>query len=219
MKSSLNETTIKIDNQSTILRKNNQLISKLTKEVKDLTEEVKDLKNENTKLCIKVNLLSTKIDIIGCRDFLRKIILDFCYFFDVVKYDNFKEAAALINEKIKQKRNDTSLQEFEKKVNLIKFIECLGRLIDDSDNLSHLFFKELSINYKNQNRNQITNVENITKNINKCKDIFNDYTKINFDSVFSFFINDCNYPYYLINNFDIEEKDWLKAIKKNINKK
>ena len=116
MKSSLNETTIKIDNQSTILRKNNQLISKLTKDVKDLTEEVKDLKNENTKLCIKVNLLSTKIDIIGCRDFLRKIILDFCYFFDVVKYDNFKEAAALINEKIKKKEMILLYKNLKKKL-------------------------------------------------------------------------------------------------------
>ena len=157
MKSFLNESIIKIYNQSTLLSKKSRLINKLTEEVKDLTEEIKDLKNENTKLCIKVNSISTKINIIRYRDFLRTIIIDFCYFFDVVKYNNFKEAEALINEKNK-KINDSSLQEFEKKVNLIKFIECLGSLIDDSDNLSYLFFKELSIKYKNKNKNQITNV-------------------------------------------------------------
>ena len=67
---------------------------------------------------MKLNEVSNKIDLIGCRDFLRIIILDFCDFLKVKNYNNFREAASLIKNEIKKKIGDSSLQEFVKKVNL-----------------------------------------------------------------------------------------------------
>jgi len=216
----LNESKIKIDNQSKKLIKNSQLINKLNEEVCDLKKLNNDNKNKINELCIRVNSLSNKIDLIGCRDFLRRIIIDFCFFYNVRQYNNFKDAARLINEEIKKNKiNNTYLQEFTKKVNLTKFIEIVGNILDASDNLSHLYFKELTIKYRDQNIQRITNVENITKNIYKCKDAIYEFSKINFDSVFSFFINDFNYPNYLINNIPTEEKDFSNAIIKNLNNK
>ena len=218
IKTSLNDSKIKINNQSSLLIKNSQLINKLKEEVDILKKIHFEDNNQITKLKMKLNEVSNKIDLIGCRDFLRIIILDFCDFLKVKNYNNFREAASLIKNEIKKKIGDSSLQEFVKKVNLIRFIENLGKLIDDSDILSHLYFKELSIKYRNKNIKVLTNVENIKKNINKCKDAFNEYAKINFDSIFSFFINDLNYPYFILNNSNIDEKEWFDAIKRNIKK-
>ena len=201
-----------------MLIKNSQLINKLKEEVDILKKIHFEDNNQITKLKMKLNEVSNKIDLIGCRDFLRIIILDFCDFLKVKNYNNFREAASLIKNEIKKKIGDSSLQEFVKKVNLIRFIENLGKLIDDSDILSHLYFKELSIKYRNKNIKVLTNVENIKKNINKCKDAFNEYAKINFDSIFSFFINDLKYPYFILNNSNIDEKEWFDAIKRNIKK-
>ena len=201
-----------------MLIKNSQLINKLKEEVDILKKIHFEDNNQITKLKMKLNEVSNKIDLIGCRDFLRIIILDFCDFLKVKNYNNFREAASLIKNEIKKKIGDSSLQEFVKKVNLIRFIENLGKLIDDSDILSHLYFKELSIKYRNKNIKVLTNVENIKKNINKCKDAFYEYAKINFDSIFSFFINDLKYPYFILNNSNIDEKEWFDAIKRNIKK-
>ena len=218
-KISLNQSKIRIDNQSTLLIKNNQLINKLNGKVHDLERKNKENESKITELNTKDNTLSNKIDLIGCRDFLRRVILDFCYFFNVNHYNDFKDAARLINIEIKNKKNITHFEEFTKKVNLARFIEIIGNILDDSDNLSHLYFKELSIKYRYQDIKSITNVENIKKNINKCKNAVHVFSKINFDSVFSFFINDIDYPNFLINNIPIEEKDWTNAITKNINNK
>jgi hypothetical protein len=145
------------------LIKNSQLINKLKEEVDILKKIHFEDNNQITKLKMKLNEVSNKIDLIGCRDFLRIIILDFCDFLKVKNYNNFREAASLIKNEIKKKIGDSSLQEFVKKVNLIRFIENLGKLIDDSDILSHLYFKELSIKYRNKNIKVLTNVENIKK--------------------------------------------------------
>ena len=152
------------------------------------------------------------MDLIGCRDFLRRVFSDFCYCFGIHQNGTYKETAKLIIENIKNKKDDLSLQEFEKKVNLIAFIEQLGNIIDELDRVSHLYFKELSIKYRNQDINKITNEAKIRENIIKCNTAFNDYSKMNFDFIFNFFINDCKYPNYIINNLEIDKNGFSNAI-------
>ena len=101
-----------------MLIKNSQLINKLKEEVDILKKIHFEDNNQITKLKMKLNEVSNKIDLIGCRDFLRIIILDFCDFLKVKNYNNFREAASLIKNEIKKKIGDSSLQEFVKKVNL-----------------------------------------------------------------------------------------------------
>ena len=172
--SSLNEKDIIINNLSHLTAKNSQKITDLTQNVNSLNNSVEQLKKE-------CKSLHNKIDLIGCHDFLRKIFSDFCFLFGFNHNGNYKEAAKLMKDEIKKEDNNSQIKIFAQKVNLIEFLECLGKVIDESDNLSNFFFKELSIEFRNQDISQITNEEIIKENIIKCKNAFNSYYGINFD--------------------------------------
>ena len=179
---------------------------------KERDTKISLLENEVETLKSKTKSLSNKIDLIGCRDFLRRVFSDFCFFFGINQNGNYKQTAKLIIKNIKEKKDNLSLQEFEKKVNLTAFIEQLGNIIDESDNVSHFYFKELSIKYRNQDISDITKEEIIRDNIIKCNTALNYYSKMNFDSIFNFFINNCNYPKYIINKLEMNENGFSNAI-------
>ena len=118
-----------------------------------------------------------------------------------------------MKDKIKKEDNSSPIKIFSQKVNLIEFLEDLGKVIDESDNLSHFFFKELSIGFRDQDISQIKNEETIKENIIKCKNAFNEYCGMNFDYIFSFLINECNYPINILNRINISYQGLLNAIK------
>ena len=78
--------------------------------------------------------------------------------------------------------------------------------------MSHYFFKELSIEYRDQEINKLTTEEIIKDNIIKCQAFFNEYSKMDFNSIFSFFINDCNYPNCILNKVKISDQGFFKAV-------
>ena len=167
--------------------------------------KVKDLEKDN-------KILHNKIDLIGSLDFLRKIFFDFCYLFGFIHVENYEETAKQMIDKIKHGNIDSSIKTFTEKVNLIEFVDFLAKIINESDNLSHYLFHELSIKFRDSDINEKTNIENIEHNIDKCRIAFNQYSKMNFDSIFSFLINNCKYPTLIINKLDISDNGLKAAI-------
>lgn len=215
---SLNEYLIKIDNLSKNDLNKARQISNLNKKISEITKYIEIKDQEIRVLNNKVKNLETKMDLVSSRDFLRKVFNDFCYLFHFSQFGNYKEASKIIIEKIKKENDNSPIKKFANKVNLIKFIEYLGKIIEDSYNLSHLFFKELSIQYRNQDISSITTEEIIKENIIKCKNAFNNYSNINFDSIFSFLINECNYPSYIFNKLNISDYGLINAMQNYNNK-
>ena len=212
-KTSMDQFKIRIDNQDSCISKQQQQITKLN-------QKIYDMYLENTKRDKKINdlnkdlkKLSQKIDLIGCRDFLINLFNDFCSLFCVFHNGNYAATANIIAENIKNTK-DNELKKFALKVNLIKFIKNLANLIEDSDNLSHYFFKELSIRFENENVQEITIEEDIKKNITKCQQAFNQYFNYNFDLYFNFLKNECDYSNYIFNNLEISNNSLLDAIKR-----
>ena len=201
-----NEKLIIIDNLNLLTAKNSKKITDLTENLYSLIKKYEDLEK-------KYKNLDNKINLIGCRDFLRKIISDFFFIFGYVHHGKYNETARNLIDQIKKEDNKSPLKQFAQKVNLIEFLDYLAKIIEESDDLSHFFFKELSIEFRNQDISQITNEEIIKENITKCKNAFNDFCKMNFDYIFSFFINECNYPNYIFNKVDISRNNFLNAIK------
>ena len=144
--------------------------------------------------------------------------MDFCFLFHFSSNGNYKETSKFIVDKIKKEDNKSQIKIFAQKVNLFAFIEWLGKVIDESDNLSHFYFKELSIKYRNKDISPIANKEIIKNNIIKCKTAFSEYSNMNFDSIFNFFIDECDYPNNILNQINISEEGLLKCIE-NYNKK
>ena len=204
--SNINEKIIKINNLTNLSIQNSQKIN-------SLTTEVNKLKKENDILKKEFITLNNKINLIGCRDFLRRIFFDFCYFFNCIHNGKYNDTANIIIDKIKKEAPNSTIKKFAQKVNLIEFLGFLGKLIDDSDDLSHYFFKELSIEYRDQEINKLTTEEIIKDNIIKCQDFFNEYCKMDFNSIFSFFINDCNYPNCILNKIKISDQGFFNAVK------
>ena len=126
-KQSLNEKQIKIDNYSRLSITNSQQITNLTNKVNSLQKTVDDLQKQ-------VKTLQNKIDLIGCRDFLRTIFMDFCFLFHFYSKGNYKETSKFIVDKIKKEDNKSQIKIFSQKVNLFAFIELLGKIIDEYDN-------------------------------------------------------------------------------------
>ena len=215
---SLNECLIKIDNLSQKDLNKERQITDLNKKISEITKYIEIKDQEIRVLNNKVKNLETKMDLVSSRDFLRKVFNDFCYLFHFSQFGNYKEASKLIIEKIKKENDNSPIKKFSNKVNLIKFIEYLGKIIEDLDNLSHSFFKELSIQYRNQDISPITTEEIIRENIISCKNAFNNYSHINFDSIFSFLINECNYPSYMFNKLNTSDYCLLNAMKNYNNK-
>lgn len=203
--STINEKIIKINNLTNLSLQN-------SKKINSLTTEVNKLKKQNDILKKEFISLNNKINLIGCRDFLRRIFFDFCYFFNCIHNGKYNDTANIIVDKIKKEAPNSTIKKFAQKVNLIEFIGFLGKLIDDSDDLSHYFFKELSIEYKDQDINKLTTEEIIKANIIKCQAFFNEYSKMDFNSIFSFFINDCNYPNCILNKVKISDQGFFKAV-------
>ena len=98
--------------------------------------------------------------------------MDFYFLFHFSSNGNYKETSKFIVDKIKKDDNKSQIKIFAQKVNLFAFIEWLGKIIDESDNLSHFYFKELSIKYRNKNISPIANKEIIKNNIIKFKNAF-----------------------------------------------
>ena len=203
--STINEKIIKINNLTNLSLQN-------SKKINSLTTEVNKLKKENDILKKEFISLNNKINLIGCRDFLRRIFFDFCYFFNCIHNGKYNDTANIIIDKIKKEAPNSTIKKFAQKVNLIEFLGFLGKLIDDSDDLSHYFFKELSIEYRDQEINKLTTEEIIKANIIKCQAFFNEYSKMDFNSIFSFFINDCNYPNCILNKVKISDQGFFKAV-------
>lgn len=201
-----NEKLIIIDNLNLLTAKNSKKITDLTENLYSLIKKYEDLEK-------KYENLDNKINLIGCQDFLRKIFSDFCFIFSYVHHGKYNETARNLVDQIKKEGNKSPLKQFAQKVNLIEFLDYLAKIIEESDDLPHFVFKELSIEFRNQVISQITNEEIIKENITKCKNAFNDYCKINFDYIFSFFINECNYPNYIFNKLEISKYNFLKTIK------
>ena len=201
----LNESLIKINNLTELLGKNSQKITQLTKNDDLLNKEVQNLENDNKNI-------HNKIDLIGSRDFLRKIFSDFCFIFKFINNGNYEEIAKQMIYKIKNEKIDPSIKQFALKVHLLDFIDFLAKVLKESDNLSHYFFPELSIKFRDSDINELTNIEIIEKNINKCNIAFNEYCKMNFDSVFSFLIKFCDYPNLIMNKLNMSEGCFQQAI-------
>ena len=212
-KNSLDQYKIKIDNQDSCILKQQQQITKLNQTIYDMGKENTERDKKINDLNKDLKMLSNKMDLIGCRDFLRKIFNDFCSLFCVFHNGNYAATANIIAENIKNTK-DNELKKFALKVNLIKFIKNLANLIEDSDNLSHYFFKELSIRFENENVQEITTEEDIKKNITKCQQAFNQYFNYNFDLYFNFLKNECDYSNYIFNNLEISNNSLLDAIKR-----
>lgn len=208
---SLLEKDIEIDNLKKLSSKNSQLITRLTTEVSTLNKKVASIE-------YKLKSLQNTVNLIGCRDFLRKVFNDFCYLFSIYHSGKYKETADLINSIIKNEDKDSHIKVFAQKVNLIEFIKYLGTVIDESDDISHYFFKELSIYYRDDDITQITDENKIKENIIKCKNFFNEYSRMNFDTIFSFFMNECDYPNCILKKQNISEKGLLNCIKQFNNK-
>lgn len=219
LKTDLSKVKKELKNTSTSLSisqtsVNTQLLSlkNYTKKINELTLNSKTMMNKIEKLEKENKTLNNKIDLIGSRDFLRKIFFDFCYLFGIFHVENYEETAKQIIDIIKQGNIDSSIKIFTQKVNLIEFIDFLGKIINESDNLSHYLFPELSIKFRDSNLNDITNIKNIENNIDKCRIAFNQYSKMDFDSIFSFFINNCKYPVLIKNKLDISDSGLKSAI-------
>ena len=194
-KNSLDQYKIKIDNQDSCILKQQQQITKLNQTIYDMGKENTERDKKINDLNKDLKMLSNKMDLIGCRDFLRKIFNDFCSLFCVFHNGNYAATANIIAENIKNTK-DNELKKFALKVNLIKFI------------------KNLSIRFENENVQEITIEEDIKKNITKCQQAFNQYFNYNFDLYFNFLKNECDYSNYIFNNLEISNNSLLDAIKR-----
>ena len=209
---SLLEKDIEIDNLKKLSSKNSQLITRLTTEVSTLNKKVASHE-------YKLKSLQNTVNLIGCRDFLRKVFNDFCYLFGIYHNGKYKETANLINSIIKNEDQKSHIKVFAKKVNLIDFIKYLGTVIDESDDISHYFFKELSIYFRDDDITKITDENKIKENIIKCNNFLNEYSGMNFDKIFSFFMNECDYPNCILKKQNISEKGMLNCIEQFNNNK
>ena len=194
-----------IDKLSHLIVKHNQKINELIFKVNSLTKKCEVLEQKKN--------IDTKINLVGCRDFLKKVFSFFCFLFSYIHHGKSNVTGKFLIDKNKNKDTEAPIKKFAQKVNLIEFIDYLAIIIEEPDVLSHFFFKELSIEFRNQDIGQITIEEIAKENIIKYKNAFNDYCKMNFGYIFSFFINECIHPNYNFNKLEINEHNFLNAIK------
>ena len=116
--SNINEKIIKINNLTNLSIQNSQKIN-------SLTTEVNKLKKENDILKKEFITLNNKINLIGCYDFLQRIIFDFCYFFNCIHNGWYKDTTKFIIDKVKKEVPNSTIKRFAQKVNLIEFIDFL----------------------------------------------------------------------------------------------
>ena len=150
--------------------------------------------------------------LIGARDFLKLIINDLCYYFDVKSYEKYSKKAEELISAINEKKE---IEPFIKNVELINFLRSLGNVIDEMDYTSHKLFPELSFSYINTNYNK--SEEEIKKNIQFSMETLGKYVNKNFDLLTVFFNDYYEYPKYtkLNKNNNKGNKDYFfDAIKK-----
>ena len=113
--------------------------------------------------------------LISSRDFLKLIIIDLCFYFDVsYSSENIK---LIIEELIKVIKNNEQIQSFIIYVDLIDFLNNLGNIVEHMDNISNGYFPQLSFKYKNTNYN--ISEEKIKNSIVICMKNFGKYTHQN----------------------------------------
>ena len=211
----INKSLINIDCQNTILSQNSQLISQLQVDINYLNQLKIKNDEEINKLMVGSDLLkkdkkenANLIELIDNRYFFQKIYFDFCFYFDIESNDNYIETTNLIVEQIKNSSNN-EIKEFDKKVNLIEFINYLGNFLDKVNSIK----PELLSNYKEEN-----NAINIKIEMNKMNKCFNEYSKKDFNLLFSFLMKDYNFNQNEINNMnnnnEKDKKYFFNAIKK-----
>ena len=87
--------------------------------------------------------------LISSRDFLKLIITDLCFYFDV-SYSS-ENTKLVIEELIKVIKNNEQIQSFIIYVDLIDFLNNLRNIVEHMDNISNGYFPQLSFKYKNTN--------------------------------------------------------------------
>jgi len=169
-------------NQDKIALKNeNQIIINLNKNLREHSEELEFTSFEKV--------------LIGSRDFLKLIINDLCFYFDVECGTDYIKVVRKLIEVIASK---VEIKAFIDNVYLIEFLDFLGKVVEKMDNTAHALFPELSFKYRNTNINNTE--EDIKNNINKCMDTFGKYVKKDFKLLTKFFIDYYKYPLYTKNN-------------------
>ena len=113
--------------------------------------------------------------LISSRDFLKLIITDLCFYFDVsYSSENIK---LIIEELIKVIKNNEQIQSFIIYVDLIDFLNNLRNIVEHMDNISNGYFPQLSFKYKNTNYTR--SEEEIKNSIVICMKTFGKYTHKN----------------------------------------
>ena len=193
-----NNDYIELNKKQLNLKNENETINNKNIELEKLNEELK--KNEYEKI------------LIGARDFLKLIINDLCYYFDVESCDEYTKMAESL---IKAINNNTEIKLFIKNVELINFLILLGNVIDEMEQNSHKLFPELSFKYRNDEYNK--SEEEVRENIKLCMKTFGNYVNKNFDLLTKFFNEYYDYPKYAKvnkNNIKGKNKYFFDAVKK-----
>ena len=190
------------------IKKKNTAYNKLNQDQTILKEENQNLK-ENTEI---LKYASIEKVLIGSRDFLKLIINDLCFYFDVTYSTEYVEVIKKLIDAINMKEE---IKEFIQNVDLIDFLDSLGKVFEDMDHTSHALFPELSSKYRNSAYNK--SEEEVKTNIIKCMQTFGIYVKKDFISLTKFFNDYYEYPKYTkqnINSIKGEKKYLFDAIKR-----
>ena len=94
----------------------------------------------------------------------------------------YEEMAKSLIEAINSKKE---IEAFIKNVDLINFLNLLGKIIDNMNDISHKLFPELSNKYRITNYN--TTEEEVKTNIKLCMRAFGEYVNKKFDLLTKFF--------------------------------
>ena len=152
-KKSLNLSVEKIKLESD-LKKINESYDILSQNQTSIKKENENINNQNIKLKEQTDKLQRdeyeKI-LIGARDFLKLIINDLCFYFDVESCEEYSKMAESLIVAINGRKE---IKSFIEKVEFINFLSSLGKVIDDMDDASHKLFPELSFKYRQKNYNR-----------------------------------------------------------------
>ena len=196
-KKSLNLSVEKIKLESD-LKKINESYDILSQNQTSIKKENENINNQNIKLKEQTDKLQRdeyeKI-LIGARDFLKLIINDLCFYFDVESCEEYSKMAESLIVAINGRKE---IKSFIEKVEFINFLSSLGKVIDDMDDASHKLFPELSFKYRQKNYNR--SEEKIKYNIELSMGTLGKYVNKNFDLLINFFNDYYKYPKYTKDN-------------------
>ena len=196
-KKSLNLSVEKIKLESD-LKKINESYDILSQNQTSIKKENENINNQNIKLKEQTDKLQRdeyeKI-LIGARDFLKLIINDLCFYFDVESCEEYSKMAESLIVAINGRKE---IKSFIEKVEFINFLSSFGKVIDDMDDASHKLFPELSFKYRQKNYNR--SEEKIKYNIELSMGTLGKYVNKNFDLLINFFNDYYKYPKYTKDN-------------------